>query len=110
MWVASQTCTSTKVGYQPAPFARTQMRMWKLWKLSLTEPAGRTHLPRLCFVFVACAQLSMSADPEASIALPFTPRPIMLTGELVGDVGFDPLNFSEEVSKFVIVLPGRVLV
>lgn len=41
----------------------------------------------------------MAADPEASIALPFTPRPQMLTGELVGDVGFDPLNFSEEVSQ-----------
>lgn len=42
-------------------------------------------------------QLSMAADPDASIALPFTPRPTNLNGELVGDVGFDPLNFSEEV-------------
>lgn len=41
----------------------------------------------------------MAADPDASIALPFTPRPQMLTGELVGDVGFDPLGFSEEVSN-----------
>lgn len=41
----------------------------------------------------------MAADPEASIALPFTQRPLMLTGELVGDVGFDPLGFSEEVSN-----------
>lgn len=39
----------------------------------------------------------MAADPDASIALPFTPRPKALNGELVGDVGFDPLNFSEEV-------------
>lgn len=39
----------------------------------------------------------MARDPEASIALPFTPRPERLNGELVGDVGFDPLNFSEEV-------------
>lgn len=39
----------------------------------------------------------MAADPEKSIALPFTPRPAMLTGELIGDVGFDPLGFSEEV-------------
>lgn len=69
----------------------------RMWKLSLAEPAGHTYLPRLCFVLVACAQLSMAADPDASIALPFTPRPAMLTGELVGDVGFDPLNFSEEV-------------
>ncbi|CAM9990300.1 unnamed protein product [Ectocarpus sp. 12 AP-2014] len=41
-------------------------------------------------------QVSMASDPEVSIALPFTPRPENLTGELVGDVGFDPLNFSEE--------------
>lgn len=46
----------------------------------------------------------MAADPDASIALPFTPRPAMLTGELVGDVGFDPLNFSEEVRKSCCVL------
>ncbi|CAM9252545.1 unnamed protein product [Sphacelaria rigidula] len=48
------------------------------------------------------SQLRMAADPEASIALPFTPRPSKLTGELVGDVGFDPLNFSEEgdLAKF----------
>ena len=53
----------------------------------------------ICVVFLARSQLSMAADPDASIALPFTPRPAMLTGELVGDVGFDPLNFSEEVRK-----------
>lgn len=42
----------------------------------------------------------MSADEEdKSIALPFTPRPAMLTGELIGDVGFDPLGFSEEVNE-----------
>lgn len=41
----------------------------------------------------------MAADPEASIALPFTQRPLNLNGELAGDVGFDPLNFSEEVSE-----------
>ncbi|CAM9274106.1 unnamed protein product [Scytosiphon promiscuus] len=41
-------------------------------------------------------QLSMSEDADASIALPFTQRPLRLTGELVGDVGFDPLGFSEE--------------
>lgn len=46
----------------------------------------------------------MAADPEASIALPFTPRPSKLTGELVGDVGFDPLNFSEEVRVDVVQL------
>lgn len=44
------------------------------------------------------SQVSMAADADASIALPFTPRPLNLNGELVGDVGFDPLNFSEEVS------------
>lgn len=72
----------------------------------LSNRAGRSHaptMPLLCFVFVACAQLSMAADPEASIALPFTPRPAMLTGELVGDVGFDPLNFSEEVRSAEII-------
>lgn len=40
------------------------------------------------------------AGDDASIALPFTPRPEKLTGELVGDVGFDPLNFSEEVRAY----------
>lgn len=53
----------------------------------------------------------MAADPEASIALPFTPRPQMLTGELVGDVGFDPLGFSEEVSgqgRQITILSGVV--
>lgn len=39
--------------------------------------------------------MSESAEDQ-SIALPFTPRPAMLTGELIGDVGFDPLGFSEE--------------
>lgn len=42
--------------------------------------------------------MSMAArEDDASIALPFTIRPENLNGELVGDVGFDPLNFSEEV-------------
>lgn len=49
-------------------------------------------------------QMSMAADPNASIALPFTPRPENLTGELVGDVGFDPLNFSEEVRRSIALL------
>lgn len=39
----------------------------------------------------------MAADADSSIALPFTERPLNLNGELVGDVGFDPLNFSEKV-------------
>lgn len=43
----------------------------------------------------------MAADDGASIALPFTPRPANLNGELTGDVGFDPLNFSEEVCTAV---------
>lgn len=50
----------------------------------------------------------MSGD-DASIALPFTPRPAMLTGELVGDVGFDPLGFSEEVrAQTCVVVPTLV--
>lgn len=53
-------------------------------------------------------QVSMAADPNASIALPFTPRPENLNGELVGDVGFDPLNFSEEVRKIRISTHGLV--
>ena len=36
---------------------------------------------------------------DKSTALPFTPRPAMLNGELIGDVGFDPLGFSEEVTR-----------
>lgn len=43
----------------------------------------------------------MAGNPDASIALPFTDRPEKLTGELVGDVGFDPLGFSEEVQYLV---------
>lgn len=42
-------------------------------------------------------QLRMAEGEDNSIALPFTPRPLALNGELVGDVGFDPLGFSEEV-------------
>jgi len=33
-------------------------------------------------------------DPVMSEALPFMPRPLHLTGELAGDVGFDPLGFA----------------
>jgi len=33
-------------------------------------------------------------DPVMSEALPFIPRPLHLTGELAGDVGFDPLGFA----------------
>lgn len=39
----------------------------------------------------------MMSEEDNSIALPFTPRPAALNGELVGDVGFDPLGFSEGV-------------
>lgn len=42
-------------------------------------------------------QLRMAEGEDNSVALPFTPRPVALNGELVGDVGFDPLGFSEEV-------------
>jgi hypothetical protein len=41
--------------------------------------------------------------PKMSQSLPFLPRPIALTGELAGDVGFDPLGFaksSEELMNF----------
>lgn len=88
------TCVPT---CQPAPLVGTQMRMLNFYIRAGWSHASTTR--SICFVDVALAQLSMSADPEASIALPFTPRPAMLTGELVGDVGFDPLNFSEEVSS-----------
>ena len=83
--------------YQTASFAATHAHVQ-----NSPSRAGWWHaptVPLLCFVLVDRAQLSMAADPDASIALPFTPRPAMLNGELVGDVGFDPLNFSEEVRR-----------
>lgn len=44
----------------------------------------------------------MAAGEDNSIALPFTPRPAALDGELVGDVGFDPLGFSEGVCSLFV--------
>jgi len=38
---------------------------------------------------------STSALPAMSQSLPFLPRPAALTGELAGDVGFDPFNFAK---------------
>ncbi|KAL7562385.1 hypothetical protein ACA910_007742 [Epithemia clementina (nom. ined.)] len=38
------------------------------------------------------SQVTLNADMSAS--LPFLPRPAMLTGELAGDLGFDPLGFA----------------
>lgn len=58
---------------------------------------SKYHPSTCLFHQIMFSQVSMAADPDASIALPFTPRPLNLNGELVGDVGFDPLNFSEEV-------------
>ena len=34
--------------------------------------------------------------PTSSTALPFMDRPMALTGELAGDVGFDPLGFAKD--------------
>lgn len=70
------------------------------FKVLVHVNGGAQTFLQLCYSCATPAvQVSMAADAEASIALPFTPRPQMLTGELVGDVGFDPLNFSEEVSN-----------
>jgi Chlorophyll A-B binding protein len=37
-----------------------------------------------------------SSTPEMSEAIPFLARPKVLTKELAGDFGFDPLNFSHD--------------
>lgn len=34
--------------------------------------------------------------PRMSEAIPFLKRPPMLTGEMAGDFGFDPLNFAKD--------------
>lgn len=34
--------------------------------------------------------------PEMSESMPFMARPAALTGELAGDVGFDPLGFAKD--------------
>jgi len=36
--------------------------------------------------------------PKMSTAIPFLTRPAALTGELAGDVGFDPLGFAEKAN------------
>ncbi|KAG5177964.1 light harvesting complex protein [Tribonema minus] len=43
-----------------------------------------------------------SGDDERSVSLPFAAKPANLNGELVGDVGFDPLRFSDkgDLAKF----------
>jgi hypothetical protein len=51
-------------------------------------------------VKVAARSSALNISPkvfegEASKSLPFAPQPPNLTGELVGDVGFDPLRFSD---------------
>jgi len=40
-------------------------------------------------------------DVDMSTSLPFMPRPTSLTGELVGDVGFDPFNFADTEEKLL---------
>ena len=40
-------------------------------------------------------------DAVMSVALPFVTKPIQLTGELAGDVGFDPLGFAKSRSDLM---------
>merc|ERR1719424_1977111 len=39
--------------------------------------------------------------PEKSQAMPFMARPAALTGEMAGDVGFDPLGFAKDTSTLL---------
>ena len=45
--------------------------------------------------------VSIDGDVDMSESLPFMSRPAALTRDLVGDVGFDPLNFADTEEKLV---------
>ena len=51
-------------------------------------------MPRVRRVACAAAVSSLKMQGDFSDSVPFLKRPINLDGEYAGDVGFDPLGFS----------------
>ena len=76
-----------------APIQRNALKNPALY-MSETEPAV-TEAPIEVEPTIVASGSSAAAVATMSQSLPFLPRPAALTGELPGDVGFDPLGFSK---------------
>jgi len=63
--------------------------------LSFSGPAMRAPTSSS----VSMAAKKSAPAPTKSQALPWAPRPALLDGELVGDVGFDPAGFTDRISS-----------
>jgi len=63
------------------------------------EPQLKVIKPVLDPLNLYSNKAEVDVDVDMSDSLPFLPRPASLTGELVGDVGFDPFNYADTDSK-----------
>jgi len=64
------------------------------YTFGLTADSGRRSRPSSFLDMANSINEVESQLPKMSVALPFLDRPKYLTGELAGDVGFDPLGYA----------------
>ena len=86
-----------------APTQRNALKNPALYMSSETEPVMTEAAPVVDAaesvveptIVANGASAAAAALPAMSQSLPFLPRPAALTGDLAGDVGFDPLGFAK---------------
>jgi Chlorophyll A-B binding protein len=69
----------------------SKMSSATLLRLSETTPETMDEIPEI----VEIPEVPKVSLPAMSQSLPFMPRPAVLDGTMVGDVGFDPLGFAK---------------
>jgi len=73
----------------------------KMGLIKSLEPDVNVIKPVLDPLNLYSNKAEVDDDVDLSASLPFVPRPSSLTGELAGDVGFDPFNFASTEEKLL---------
>lgn len=73
----------------------------KTGQIRSLEPELKVIKPVIDPLNIYSNKADVDEDVDMSDSLPFMPRPTSLTGELAGDVGFDPFNFADSEEKLL---------